>query len=481
MANPHHLDILKQGVNAWNQWRMENIFTEPDLTDAVLMQADLFQAYLAGVNFHGANLNQARLIKAHLMGADLSNTDLCDARLNAANLEQANLTEAQAIGADLSGANLTKSDLSKANFSNAYFTEANLRRAKLRGTNLTNAILRSANLDTAILFEADVNGADFYMARLLKAYLNSAINLAKADFAQSFLNHVDLGYARLEGAKFSGARLRGANLSYAHLSQADLRQADFFHAKLNGADLRGANLMGANLLETDLRDARLEGAKVYGISAWNIKLEGAIQSDLIITPEAESTITVDELEVAQFIYLLLKNEKISKVINTIGKKGVLILGRFTDPERKAVLEAMRAELRSKQYVPIVFDFERPTERDFTETIMTLAGMCLFIIADITNPKSTPLELQATVPDYMIPFVPIIQADEEPFAMFRNLQKFPWVLPLVKYRNREILLDVFQLGVIDPALKKRNDLIAEKAGQLISVDAEELLKKHRESI
>ncbi len=53
--------------------------------------------------------------------------------------------------------------------------------------------------------------------------------------------------------------------------------------------------------------------------------------------------------------------------------------------------------------------------------MTLAGMCLFIIADITNPKSSPLELQAAVPNYMIPFVPIIQKGEKPFAMFVNLQ------------------------------------------------------------
>jgi hypothetical protein len=34
--------------------------------------------------------------------------------------------------------------------------------------------------------------------------------------------------------------------------------------------------------------------------------------------------------------------------------------------------------------------------------MTLAGMSRFVIADIANPKSAPLELQAAVPDYMIP-------------------------------------------------------------------------------
>ena len=99
---------------------------------------------------------------------------------------------------------------------------------------------------------------------------------------------------------------------------------------------------------------------------------------------------------------------------------MLTLGRFT--ERKDILESLRETLRQRGYVPIVVDFERPTDRDFTETVMTLAGMCLFIIADITNPQSVPLELQATIPNYMIPFVPIIQEGEKPFAMFVDLWK-----------------------------------------------------------
>ena len=109
-------------------------------------------------------------------------------------------------------------------------------------------------------------------------------------------------------------------------------------------------------------------------------------------------VTVDNLEVARFVYLLLKNEKIRGIIDTIGKKGVLILGRFTPAERKAVLDALRDELRRLDFVPMDFDFERPAERDFTETIKTLAGLSRFVIADITNPKSSPLDLQATVPD-----------------------------------------------------------------------------------
>jgi len=85
--------------------------------------------------------------------------------------------------------------------------------------------------------------------------------------------------------------------------------------------------------------------------------------------------------VAQFVYLLLHNEKIRDVINTVANKAVLILGRFT-PERKAILNAIREELRNRDYLPILFDFDKPTNRDFTETLMTLAGLSKFIIADI---------------------------------------------------------------------------------------------------
>jgi hypothetical protein len=148
---------------------------------------------------------------------------------------------------------------------------------------------------------------------------------------------------------------------------------------------------------------------------------------------------------------------------SIGEKGVLILGRFTK-ERKTILNAIRNRLRELGFVPMMFDFERPTQRDFTETIKTLAGMSRFIIADITNPKSSPLELQAIMPNYMIPFVPIIQEDEEPFAMFRDLkQKYgEWVLDVLKYDTAESLLHVLERAVVRPALEKGQQLLLKKA-------------------
>jgi hypothetical protein len=207
----------------------------------------------------------------------------------------------------------------------------------------------------------------------------------------------------------------------------------------------------------------LTQCSIYGISAWNIELEGATQVNLVITKPNEPTITVDNLEVAQFIYLLLNNPKIRDVIDTIGQKGVLILGRFT-PERKAVLEALRKKLRSLNFLPIVFDFERPTAHDFTETIMTLAGLSCFIIADITNPKSSPLELQATVPNYMTPFVPIIQEGEQPFAMFTDLQNRyrNWVLDTLLYDTPSNLVNHFERAIVKPALARQAELAIIKA-------------------
>ena len=63
-----------------------------------------------------------------------------------------------------------------------------------------------------------------------------------------------------------------------------------------------------------------------------------------------------------------------------------ILGRFTE-ERKAVLEVIRNELRKRDYLPLLFDFEKPASRDLTETISTLAHMARLVMADITEAKS----------------------------------------------------------------------------------------------
>ena len=406
MANEEHLKILKQGVDAWNQWRKQNPEIVPDLSDT-----DLSRANLKGVQLSGAYLVRADLSRAQLGKTDLSGANLAGAGLVEANLIEANLSGAHLYGAELSRANLVRVDLRRATLIEAILIGANLIRA-----NLTRAALTSA-----ILFKADLIGANLSRAILRKA---------------------DLSWANLTKASLIGASLTEANLTSANLC---------------GANLIGVDLRLAQLVQTNFKEANLTNCSVFGISAWELELSGAIQSNLIITPPDEPTITVDNLEVAQFIYLLLNNEKIRDVIDTITTKVVLILGRFT-PERKAVLDAIRDELRKRSYLPVLFDFDKPASRDLTETVRTLAHLARFIIADITEPRSIPQELQAIVPDLAVPVQPLLlEGSTGEYGMFQDLRKYDWVLEVYRYDSLEGLLASLGEKVIAPAEAKAKEL------------------------
>src|SRR5262249_20730860 len=103
-------------------------------------------------------------------------------------------------------------------------------------------------------------------------------------------------------------------------------------------------------------------------------------------------------------------------------KAVLILGRFTK-ERKAVLDALREELRKRNYLPILFDFSVPATRDITEAVSLLARMARFIIADLTDPSSIPKELEAIVPSLAVPVQPLLEGTSRSYAMFKEHWKY----------------------------------------------------------
>jgi pentapeptide repeat protein len=160
----------------------------------------------------------------------------------------------------------------------------------------------------------------------------------------------------------------------ADLSEANLWDAVLCHANLRGANLSKADLTGALLIQADLCDATLTGSSVYGTAVWDIKMDDQTnQQNLVITPLGQPVITVDNIKVAQFIYPLLTNKEIRNVIDTVGRKGVLLLGRFTGG-RIAVLERLREELRKRDFVPIMFNFDKPEVKDFTETVQLLARL-----------------------------------------------------------------------------------------------------------
>ncbi|MDE3091563.1 MAG: pentapeptide repeat-containing protein, partial [Chloroflexota bacterium] len=148
---------------------------------------------------------------------------------------------------------------------------------------------------------------------------------------------------------------------------------------------------------------------------------------------------------------------IRDVIDTIARKVVLILGRFT-PERKTVLDAIREELRKRDYLPVLFDFDKPATRDITETMRTLAHLSRFIIADISDPSSIPLELQAVIPDLAVPVKPLLLSGQREFSMFVDLRKkYHWVLNTHQYTDINDLLALFGDKVIAPAEQKAKEL------------------------
>src|SRR4051812_37895256 len=302
---------------------------------------------------------------------------------------------------------------------------------------LSGADLNSINLSGADLTIADLSGVNLYEARLIEANLTMA-NLRRAYLIRANLYEADL---------------KVANLSETRLIEADLRMADFRKANLSKANLSGANLSLASLVEADIRGADLTGCRIYGISAWGLKVdETTKQQNLVVTPPGEPEITVDNIEVAQFVYLLLHNEKIRQVIDTIGKKAILILGRFTE-ERKKVLDALREELRKHDYLPILFDFDKPASKDLTGTVLTLTHMARFIIADLTDPSCIPYEV-AKIADAFVPVRPILLSGKSEFAMFVDMQRrYHWVLPTHRYDTPEQLIVDLDERVIRPAEDK----------------------------
>jgi uncharacterized protein YjbI with pentapeptide repeats len=345
-----------EGIARWNQLRVSAaavptrlVFNaEFEINDRVL---DLSGADLGGCSLKGSNLYGATFAGAHLYRADLSDVSLHRARLTGAYLFEADLSRAKLKDADFSRCDLREACLREAR-GPANFNMARMERANLRKGNFDDSDFSGANLADADLEDISASGAYFASANMQYANLRRASLFSpggRRGVRKTRLDHADLTAAIASQADFSGAVLRGANLS----------SADFSHATLVDADLEQAHL-----IHTDLQGAALCGASVYGISAWDLLTDAkTVQENLGISRSGETPITVDDLQIAQFMHLLLDNSCLRRVIDSITSKVVLILGRFT-VERKPVLDALRQALRGSQFdlVPVVFDFSRPVSR-----------------------------------------------------------------------------------------------------------------------
>jgi hypothetical protein len=112
---------------------------------------------------------------------------------------------------------------------------------------------------------------------------------------------------------------------------------------------------------------------------------------------------------------------------------------------------VRTALRKRNYISVLFDFEKPSNRDLTETVSILADMARFVIADITDPRSIPQELGRIVPNLpSVPVKPLLQVSQQEYGMFETFRRYPWVLEPFRYSDSLDLLEALDSEIIGPS-------------------------------
>jgi uncharacterized protein YjbI with pentapeptide repeats len=442
MGSREHLDRLVHSTSqSWNAWRLAHLGLRPDLSK---------------VDLSGRNLDGFNLFRADLSGSKLANASLAKAVLERAVL----------VNAFLSGSNLQFTDLRGADLSGAQLTSTLLVNAILEDANLEKASLRLARMDGAFLPQASLRDASLAEANLEGAILNRA-DLSGADLQSANLRGVSAVRAVFESANLYGSDLAGADLTLAVMNRADLRATNLHMTNLTGAVIQRADLQAARAIMTVIDEAVIADCSVYGISTWDLKGTPSVSQGLVVSRPDQPQISVDDLKVAQFIYLLVDNPSIRDILNTVTGKVILILGRFT-PLRKKTLDALRDRLRQIGYVPVLFDFRGPEDLNTTEAVALLARMARFVIADISEPSSIPHELATIIPTTKVPVRIIRQDGADTWSMARDLLEYDWVIrPILRYRDVDALLENLEQMVLKPVEAKRKEI----AKKRIEIDEE----------
>lgn len=335
--------------------------------------------------------------------------------------------------------------LRRFNFDRARLDGAVLDRADLAGARLERASLRGATLDNANLESAHGRKANLSGARMRDATLRLGDFRGATLLGDAYMRHVNC-----REANFSRARLAGANLS-----EADLTRACFDGADLTGAHLDEAILNRTSFLGASLHTAGVSGTFIRRVETDRKTDQRGLRVDVHVVWERRRGQMVefddaDDLRLAQFHDVVDERGAVAFLISASAKRVVLILGRFL-PRRKRVLYRLAEALRARGKIPVVFDFPGPSEREVSDTVRFIAAMSQFIVVDLTNASSVPLELQATIPDLMVPVLPIVQSGQAVFAMFSDLQRrYAWIQPTVSYRNADQLVRHVDKAILDRA-------------------------------
>ena len=82
MANEEHFAILKQGVEVWNKWRVENPEIKPDLSKLWLREANLSGANLSVTNLSSIKFTRTQALETNFTSATLTGACIQDWNYN---------------------------------------------------------------------------------------------------------------------------------------------------------------------------------------------------------------------------------------------------------------------------------------------------------------------------------------------------------------------------------------------------------------
>ena len=156
--------------------------------------------------------------------------------------------------------------------------------------------------------------------------------------------------------------------------------------------------------------------------------------------------------------MLVNNERIRDAIDTLGKKSVLLLGRFTGPGW-TILQDLKDGLRSRGFVPILFTFLPEQRKSRLDTVETLTLLSRMVIAEITDPRAVIGGL-ARIERHMtrVPVALLIREPEAPDPMLDGVLAAR--VTLHSYRNMSHLRELLQ-GAILPSAESHATESAQK--------------------
>ena len=139
---------------------------------------------MSGADMRGSNLHLATLIHAGFQGADFTDAILVQAIMFNVLLQNATLVRTRAAGAVMHQADIRSADLHEADLNRAVLMDADLSNSNLSAADLSHSILMGAtltgcDLSGAHLEESDVRSVDFSETRGLT---QQQVNSAKGDF-----------------------------------------------------------------------------------------------------------------------------------------------------------------------------------------------------------------------------------------------------------------------------------------------------------